>query len=193
MKKTGVSISDRIAEVGLRPSDIVKLQVLSGGKPIGLSQATGWIKNPTSTKAIEQLLWRMCDEKVESGITLSRPGRKKSALVAENFSKPDVKNYKPLPESFDDSVVQPAHPFINEEHENKATIVQAISDKKVKLPKFSANTLDQPMTRKLKVDKSGQHWVIYCTKNKYRLPLNQEDFIIVLEEGEFTINDFKIS
>lgn len=83
-----MNIEERIKEVGLRPSDIVKLQVLADGKPIGLSQATGWIKNPTATKAIEQLLWRLCDEKVESGLTFSKPGRKKEPVVAEIFSEP---------------------------------------------------------------------------------------------------------
>ncbi len=84
-----MNIEERIKEVDLRPSDIVKLQVLAEGKPISLSQATGWIKNPTATKAIEQLLWRLCDEKVESGLTFSKPGRKKESVSAEIFRTPE--------------------------------------------------------------------------------------------------------
>ncbi len=89
-----MNIEERIKEVDLRPSDIVKLQVPPSqpvGKkprtPIDLSQATGWLKDPTATKAIEQLLWRLCDEKVDSGLTFSKPGRKKESVVAEIFSE----------------------------------------------------------------------------------------------------------
>jgi hypothetical protein len=80
-----MKIEERIKEVDLRPSDIVKLQRASESKEVSLSQATGWIKAPVATKAIEQLLWRLCDEKVEQGLSFDRPGRKKE-VVAEIFS-----------------------------------------------------------------------------------------------------------
>jgi hypothetical protein len=84
-----MKITDRISEVDLRPSDIVKLQRESESKEVSLSQATGWIKAPTATKAIEQLLWRLCDEKVEQGLSFDRPGRKKE-VVAEIFQPKKV-------------------------------------------------------------------------------------------------------
>lgn len=83
-----MNIEKRIKEVDLKPSDIVKLQVSSDTKPIGLSQATGWIDNPTATKAIEQLLWRLCDEKVATGVSYDRPGKKKGGLSGKKVEKP---------------------------------------------------------------------------------------------------------
>lgn len=60
----------------------------------------------------------------------------------------------------------------------------------VTLHPFSLNTMDGPMTRKMKSDKDGNYWVLYCKKNKYRLELADAGCSIVTEEGEFVLSDF---
>lgn len=222
-----MNIEERIKEVDLRPSDIVKLQVPpSQGppgeepkKPIDLSQATGWIKNPTATKAIEQLLWRLCDEKVESGLTFSKPGRKKESVVAEIFSEKKVTGqYGSQKVEFNPVKVEmPSTPPLEEAKKWVKTFelpsgapgigVEKISAKKplklhttpvgeiptarsVTLHPFALNTMDDPMIRKLRTEKGVSFWVLYCKKNKYRLDTDVADCSIVTDEGTFVLSDF---
>lgn len=126
-----MKIEERIKEVDLRPSDIVKLQVLTDA-PIGLSQATGWIKNPTATKAIEQLLWRLCDEKVASGLTFSKPGRKKEGS-AEIFSDKVRGQYGSMVVEF-----EPAKVEMNQGFYSPEAVLSTIKEKKTASQKIPA-------------------------------------------------------
>lgn len=138
-----------------------------------------WLRRLRAGKGIGEiptaLLTLYCDGRI-NGLKLGSAENFPGQSPIPSIVAPEIQQLAEMRSFFEEAAIKSA----------------AMPPKRIELQKFSANTLDQPMTRKLKVDKSGQHWVLYCTNNKYRLPVEKEDFIIALEEGEFTINDFKI-
>lgn len=68
--------------------------------------------------------------------------------------------------------------------------VNNLPARSVMLHSFATNTMDLPMTRKLRSDKGINYWVLYCAKNKYRLELADVGCSIETEEGTFVLSDF---
>lgn len=161
-----MELKEKIKSVNLRPSDVVKLT----GGDISLSQASVWISTGKMTKATEQLLWRLCDEKVSAGLSFNKPGRKSSEL-AEIFQQKTEE--------------------VRKEQQGISAKAEQPTKRTLKLKPTGVNTMDPPMTKKLRTVGTDSFWFLYGTKNKYKLSEKDQDCILDLEEGTFTLNDFE--
>jgi hypothetical protein len=188
-----MELTERIKEVGLKPSDIVKLQKDSPEGPISLSQATGWLKKPYSTKAIEQLLWRLCDEKVATGVSYDRPGRKGAEFSGKKpkepeFSMPVVKVKKITPPR---TVILPADkaPVVADKA-NDAPQPTSRSAALPELQKGGQNLGRVPMTRKVCNIKGSSYWLLYTADYWYKLPFEMANQEFTINGKEYCLKDF---
>ncbi len=188
-------ILEFVKKAGLKPADIV---AKSNGL-IPITQAYDWLRT-----------WKFS----MSTLLLLEVYAKKEG-VAEIFSEKVRGQYRSTVVEFEPAKVEMSQGFYSPEAvlstiKGKKTAPQKIPAKKplnlpittvsdhgapkpqreVRLTPFAANTMDDPMIRRLRSDKGANYWVLYCKRNKYRLELADIGCSIVTEEGTFVLSDF---
>lgn len=181
-----------ISELGISPSSIVKL---SNGD-VSFQTAGKWLKSVKPSVAVKYALmyFRLklgSAENFSEGRVTGQYGSQKvefgpakvevpsAPLIGE--AKKRVKDFE-LPSGSPGTCVEkvPA----------KKPSVPVVEKRTVTLQPFALNTMDDPMTRKIKSDKGFNYWILYCKENKYRLELADAGCSIVTEEGTFVLSDF---